>query len=270
MSTKICRLQKKGSNTMKHENTTENKTNETVSNPFVFDTTSNESKASRKIEFTTQLIAISNSKANEIIRTASQDSELANLANKILDNGEVSDTFNLINQIIPEEIQTEDALFLTDANPDVLDRLLESRRSDRSKAKAKGLRTSMSVCLTYFGSAYAELLVRKAANKPYEASSSNLDENDRDAISRKIKSLQSKQSRLSPLAKYDTDKAKELDDVKAEIARLNDLRGTSVKVSSAIKSEDLTVIREALTQVDKSALTEDQQAKLEDLMTKLG
>lgn len=244
---------------------------QTTTNPFDFGVATEGTQSGiRKIEFTSQLVALSNSRASECIRETSKRPELLELANRVLDDGQAVDVFELLETVIGKDVISDDAQFMADGSPDVLDRLLESRRSDRSKTKAKGLRKSMDICLNYFSAAYAELLVRSAMKKPYEATGNDLDETDKDAISRKVKSLQSKQSRLSQIAKYDPSKQAELDAVKDEIARLNNLRGTSVKTSTAIKSSDLTAMRETLKQVDTSGLSEEDKAKFEVLMSKLG
>jgi hypothetical protein len=124
---------------------------------------------------------------------------------------------------------------------------------------------------------YAELLIRSYWNKPYtgQAGSAEIDidalKDDQDALSRKVKSLQSKKSRLGKIAQYDANARKELEEVNAEIDRLNALRPT-VRVSAKTIVKDIGVdqLREVLKGIDPASLPEDEQAKLLELMKKLG
>jgi predicted nuclease with TOPRIM domain len=124
---------------------------------------------------------------------------------------------------------------------------------------------------------YAELLIRIKMGKPYtgQLGSAAIDYealgSDQDAISRKVKSLQSKKSRLNKLAAYDNDAKQELREVEAEIARLNELRPT-VRITSKVAVKDINVdqLRAALKNIDVASLPADEQAKMQELMSKLG
>lgn len=241
-----------------------------INNPFQFATEAT-SNTSHKLSLTPELIATANSRAAEIMVTVSKNPEMHALANAVLDDGKPADLIELIGKVFSDEQIKTDAAFLVGADDDILDRLLESRRSDRSKAKTKGPRTNSSVCQTYMASMYAELMIRTVTGKPYSGSSSELDATDLEAISRKVKSLQSKKSRLNKLAEYDTDAATELKEITAEIARLNAMRPTT-RASSKVVIKDVNIdqLRTALKEVDVSNLPDDQQAKLLELMAKLG
>lgn len=241
-----------------------------TNNPFQF-TTETTSNASHKLDLTPELISVANSRAAEIMTTVSKNPDLHNLANNVLDNGHPADLIELIGKVFSDEQIKADAAFLVGTADDILDRLLESRRSDRSKAKTKGLRTNVTVCRTYMASMYAELMIRTVTGKPYSGTTTELDATDLDAISRKVKSLQSKKSRLNKLAEYDADAAAELQEITAEIARLNAMRPTS-RASSKVVIKDVNIdqLRTALKEVDVSNLPDDQQAKLLELMAKLG
>lgn len=240
---------------------------------FNFEQNSTVQNGRNQIRYTAQLNAISDQRANEALRAASQDADLFEIANNVLDSGDASQLFSFLDQTVGHYL-AEDAQFMSDATEQELDSMLESRRSDRSKTKAKGLKSSAAIAQKYLSTGYAEQLVRHVWNKPYDAAQSNieLDTEDVDAINRKIKSLQSKKSRLSKLVKYDSDAQRQYDEVVAEIDRLASFRPETRSTSKTVLKDaiDTDVLRAALTQVDKTALDAEQLAKLEDLMKKLG
>jgi len=250
----------------------------TQPNPFDFSAVQvSTGTESRRLDYTPSLIDKSNARAQELMMTISKKPELFELANKAIDGGEPKDLIELISQVFSDEQIEADSKLLEGCDENQLSRLLESRRSDRSKAKAKNPRTSITVCKTYIASMYAELLIRKHWNRPYtgQVGSNVIDYealgDDQDAISRKVKSLQSKKSRLTKLASYDKAAAKELQEIIAEIARLNELRPSVRTVTRAI-IKDLSVdqLREVLKNVDLKTLSDEEQAKFTELMTKLG
>lgn len=247
-------------------------TTETTSNPFDFGNANATLSTSRKLDLTPELINTANARAIGLITEASKNAKYHELANKMLD-GNVQDLLDLINQIQGEHI-VDDAKFLSGASEDELSRLLESRRSDRSKAKAKGLRSSIQVTQTYVAAMYAELLVRQAWNKPYTGNvESHLDlaTADKIQLDKKIASLSSKASRLRKLAKYDAAANADLKAVEAEIERINKFRPNSrSSVETVLKSASIDQLRDALKSADTSSLSEEEQAKLQDLMAKLG
>ena len=240
--------------------------NETVINPFAnLDSSSTTTSGTRKFDWTPQLQAISQQRANELVSRTQAEKDLADQATKML-QGSTNDLIELINQAYTVKVIADDAEFLKAASSDELDGMLESQRSNRSKSKSKGL-TKMVTILSYIASMYAELLIRETTGKPYQ---SNLTtelfvSDDRDAITRKIKSLQSKQSRLNKLAAYDTRAAAELADVKAEISRLNALRGTKVVSTTTVKSPEVSELREALAKLDVSSMDEAALKNFENI-----
>lgn len=246
------------------------------SDPFAFESNEAENTGTRKLDLTPELIGLSNSRATELMRTVSKNPELHALANKILDNAQTQDIIDLIHQVFGEKNMKQDAEFLKDADEDMLSRLLESRRSDRSKAKSKGPRKSVHIAQTLFSAMYAELLVRMAGNKPYQPTKTEIDYDDlkadQDALNRKIRSLQSKQSRLRKTAEFIDADAKALEAVQDEIDRLKSLRIGVPKVSSKtiIKSADAETLRKALELVDVNKLSHDEQEKIQAMMAKLG
>lgn len=253
------------------------KDNKTTNNPFQFEQSNTTSTESRRLDFTPALIDRSNQRASDLMMTVGKKPELFDLANKAIDSGNPQDLIDLIGAVYDDEQIKSDSKILDGCDENQLSRLLESRRSDRSKAKKKNPRSNIQVCKTYISSMYAELLIREYWNKPYtgQAGSAEIDidslKDDQDALSRKVKSLQSKKSRLGKIAQYDANARKELEDVEAEIARLNALRPT-VRVSAKTIVKDIGVdqLREVLKGIDPATLPEDEQAKLLELMKKLG
>lgn len=253
--------------------TTGTKTKETT-NPFDLSTEVQEGTA--QLEMTPQLINLSNQKATELMRQVGQNPELHELANLVLDEGLTVDIIDLIHQVFGTEDIVENAKFLKDADEDQLSRLLESRRSDRSKAKSKGPRSSVQVAQTFIGSMYAELLVRQAWNKPFQPTNQELDleelKEDQDALNRKIRSLQSKKSRLRKTAEFVEEDQKMLAETEDEIERLVALRTGSPRVSSktVIKNADAETLRKALCMLNEKDMDAEELEKIQELIEQLG
>lgn len=249
---------------------------ESMQSPFAFESTDSTTSQARRLELTPALIERSASRASEVIRTASANPELHNLANAML-QGNPQDLINLIKAVHNDETIKADAQILAEADEDQLDRLLESRRSDRSKAKAKDISKNMVACRTYIGSMYAELMIRDITGKQYTGASTgteyDVDElaSDKAALDRKIKSLQTKMCRLKKTAPYVPADQKALEDVEAEIARLNQLRPNArVTAKTIVAAHNIDELRTVLSSMDATGMSEDEAAKLEQLMKMLG
>ena len=190
------------------------------------------------------------------------------MIDEALDSGTYSSACNLIEAVIG----TPQCGALAECTEDELSRLLESRRSDRSKTKKKGLRTNVAVMLTYFAAVIAEMAIRAASGKEYVAQSTNaIDVEalalDQEALNKKIRSLQSKQSNLRRALKYipaDTDAPErdELKRVQAQIEELQSRRTSTVKtVTTKVPSaEVLKKAIAAMSEEEKQALMEQLQA----------
>ena len=190
------------------------------------------------------------------------------MIDEALDSGTYSSACNLIEAVIG----TPQCCALAECTDDELSRLLESRRSDRSKTKKKGLRTNVAVMLTYFAAVIAEMAIRAASGKEYVAQSANtIDVEalalDQEALNKKIRSLQSKQSNLRRALKYipaDTDAPErdELKKVQAQIEELQSKRTSTVKtVTTKVPSaEVLKKAIAAMSEEEKKALMEQLQA----------
>lgn len=240
--------------------------------PFQFEQSATTDKAGvRKLDFTPMLINTADTRASELMVTVSKKPELHALANQAIDTGETTALFDLIHAVYTDEQIAEDAQILAGASEDQLSRLLESRRSDRSKTKAKGLRSNVQVCRNWISCGYAEILVRKAWDKPYDGPAHELDASDLEAVNAKIRSLQSKKSRLNKLAGFDAEAKKEFEAVEAEIERLQALRpGTRVQTKTVLKDASVDDIRNILKAIDPADLPESERVAYEELMAKLG
>ena len=142
------------------------KDNKTTS-PFEFVQSNIATTGTKRLDYTPVLIDKSNARAMELMMTAGKKPELFDLANKAIDGGNPQDLVALIRAVFDDETIKSDAALLDGCDDNQLGRLLESRRSDRSKAKKKGARSNIQVCKTYISSMYAELLIRSYWNKPY-------------------------------------------------------------------------------------------------------
>lgn len=191
------------------------------------------------------------------------------MIDEALDSGTYSSACNLIEAVIG----TPQCGALAECTDDELSRLLESRRSDRSKTKKKGLRTNVAVMLTYFAAVIAEMAIRAASGKEYVAQSAaaTIDVEalalDQEALNKKIRSLQSKQSNLRRALKYipaDTDAPErdELKRVQAQIEELQSRRTSTVKTVSAKvpSAETLKQAIAAMSEEEKQALIAQLQA----------
>lgn len=247
----------------------------TTTNPFEMLTAQPNDVAtatSRRLNHTVELNSRATERATETIKTASANPEFHELANKMM-AGDPADLLDLLEKTGIIANVEADAAVLDGADEDELKRLLESRRSDRSKCKKKGIGSSMLNCRNYVAAMYAELMVRQAMGKPYTgargATEVDLDAlaGDQDAIVRKVKSLQSKKCRVKKLAEAGVAGASdELAEVEAEIERLNALRPMArVATKSTVKSIKVDELREALSKIEG-----DVPAEILELMAKLG
>lgn len=240
-------------------------------NPFAgIGTADTKESGFKKLDHTPELMNTSNRRAHEALVAMPKKPELFATANTVLDNGTYPEAVNLLTQIIGQDVISEDAKFLNDATDEELSSLLESRRSDRSKTKAKGLRSNIQITEKFLSCVYAEMLVRIASGKEYNPDTATdvLDEEDLIAVGKKIKSLQSKACRLRPLAKYDDDAQAQLDATDAEITRLSSLRPNTKTTS--VKSIPADELRAMLKEIDPAELPDDRRAQYEALIAKLG
>lgn len=254
---------------MKSNNSTTNIN--AVINPFdTLTAAATNGSATRKLAYTDVVNTTAHERARDVVKAAGTSADLALMANHMMESGDVADLMNLFNASGIMDKVHSDAAALEGCGEKTLKSMLESRRSDRSKCKKKGISSSAAVCMTYMADFYAELMIRDAMGKPYTgrtgANEIQVNPDDLDAVNRKIKSLQSKKCRIAKLAKAgDAAAQKELDDVVAEIERLQGYRPatTTTTVVKSVKVDDL---RAAL----KSLSIDEMPAELRELMAKIG
>lgn len=226
---------------------------------FIANQEATSSVESRKLGHTTRLIDLSKARAIEVMRAIADTKEpVKKTMVDQLESGKAEELIKLIESTIKPEDLIADSTFLADCTEEEFSKLLESRRSDRSKKLKAGATINVTNCSAYIGAMYAEMLIRIAWNKPYAAGSNEtmVDESDITSIQKKIKSLQSKKCRLKKTAEFVADDRIELEAVEAEIARLSEFRPT-ITTKQVIKSVDTETIREALLKVQATLSVED-------------
>lgn len=238
-----------------------NNTNKKEATGFTFADTSVQAVTGRTIPGSQELISTCNTLALDAIKKASTDPEIGALAVAVQTGDHAA-----LEAFVEAAIEVPSADMLKDATEDELSRLLESRRSDRSKAKKAGL-TTLDTIRRYISAWIAELVIRAKSGKAYKAPAAGqieLDESaDRDTITRKIKSLQSKKCRLGQAyravvaagAENEALKA-EIDGIEAEIARLNGLRGVSERTTKQATVPTSAAINEYLNGLSAEELQE--------------
>ena len=209
--------------------------------------------------FSTQLIAASNQRSKQLIEIVKTDKAIGAQLMDCLKSGTAPVLFELLEDNFSDEI-VEDSEFLSGATESQLDRLLESRRSDRSTTKRKGFKTLKAV-MDYLAAGYAELVIRQASGKEYSATRGIELDGSEDAIKRRIASLRSKQSRNKKLALLDPTVAEELEEVKAEIERLQGLLGKAPS-SKQLKSD----LMSELKKLDLASLPPETADRIRKLM----
>ena len=256
---------------MKTNTTTKTET----SNIFTFaeDTSPVASTGTRRLDYTPVLQEKARGMALDYIKTVSTkagvDAELATRTNAMLDSGDAGLLFAELTTCFSQDTLHEAAQVLLGCSEDDLPKMLESQRSNRSKAKKAGVRTKMTTCVAYVTAGLAEMLIRDAMGKPYQGTGrpESLDAaalaGDPEALRRRINSLASKKSRLTKLADYDTKAATELAETENELAELRALRPEKTKTVVS-KSAQLATVREALR-----SLTEEELAALPEAMRAL-
>lgn len=228
--------------------TTEAMETTVMENPFVIQEAVAAVTTGRTIPGAQELIAQCNALAIDAIKKASTEPEVGQLAAAMQTGGMAE-----LQAFVDATVQVPDKSVLDGCSDEELSRMLESRRSDRSKSKKAGL-TSIDNIRRYVSAWIAELVIREATGKTYKAPGTSelgqFESTDYDAITRKIKSLQSKKCRLAAVLKYGPNEAvdAEVQEIQAEIDRLNAMRGSKPRVKSTdtIKSMDIDSLRLAI------------------------
>lgn len=216
----------------------------------------------RTLKGGTELIQWSTGLANAIITAAQSDETIAAACSKVQKGGMEALQSLVEDNVDPAEIsQMADEL---GEDTSTLKGLLESRRSDRSKSKKK--LSTLDGFRKYVAAWIAELAVREALGLQYKAPSEaaeygSFESDDYEAITRKIKSLQSKKCRVKATLKYveSEELQLELQEIQAEIDRLNQMRGVSTRIKStdtvkAVSLDDLRSVIAGMSDEEKAAL----------------
>ena len=210
---------------------------------------------------TANLTRISIDIAREILKIAEADAEKYQA--KIIESQKSHDAMDaLINEIY--DLKQVDIEFLKTENEEILDRMIKSQQSKRSRAKSKEM--TLDNYITMMTGAVAENLLRIAANKPKSAGGGGarrssvryLDEeleafkHDPEALKRAIRNVQSKKSIYKSKADFDetSERWQELLEVEAQLKAIRD--GQSAEAEKAI--EKTSQLEEMLATVDPKDL----------------
>lgn len=220
------------------------------------------STANRTLKGGAALIQWSTGLTNAIITAARSDETIATACSEVQKGGMEALQALVDENIDPSEIsQMADELGDDESN---LKGLLESRRSDRSKSKKK--LSSLDGFRKYVSAWIAELAVREALGLSYKAPTESTEygsfvSDDYEVITKKIKSLQSKKCRFNATLKYveSEELQLELQEIQAEIDRLNQMRGVSTRVKSTdtVKAVSLDELRSAI-----AGMSDEERAAL--------
>lgn len=226
-----------------------------------------------QLNSTAELTRISADIAREIMKRAEADAE--KYQQQILDSQKSHDVMDqLINELY--DLSTVDIEFLKAESEEVLDRMIKSQQSKRSRAKSKEM--TLENYLTMLTGAVAENLLRIAANKPKSAggggarrssvrySEEELEafKNDPEALRKALRNVQSKKSIYKSKADFDpkSERWQELLEVEAQLKAIRD--GQTAEAEKAI--EKTNQLEEMLATVDpKDLKAADAKELLENI-----
>ncbi len=228
-------------------------------------------KGGNQLSSTANLTRISTDIAREILKRVEADAE--KYQQLILDSQKSHDVMDqLINEIY--DLTTVDIEFLKTEDEEILDRMIKSQQSKRSRAKSKEM--TLENYLTMLTGAVAENLLRIAANKPKSAggggarrrtvtySEEELEafKNDPKALTRAIRNVQSKKSIYKSKAGFDpeSERWQELIMVEEQLKAIRD--GQSAEAERAI--ETTSQLEEMLATVDPKDLKATDAKELLD------
>jgi len=222
---------------------------------------------------TADLTRIAEDVAKDILRKAEADAE--KYQQLILDSQK---SHNVMDRLINElyDLTTVDIEFLKTESEEVLDKMIKSQQSKRSRTKRKEM--TLDNYLTMLTGAVAENLLRIAANKPKAAggggarrssvrySEEELEafKNDPEALRKALRNVQSKKSIYKSKADFDpkSERWQELLAVEAQLKAIRD--GQSAEAARAI--EKTQSLEEMLATVDtKDLKASDAKEMLEQI-----
>ena len=221
---------------------------------------------------TANLTRISADIAREILKRAEADVE--KYQTKIVESQQSHDAMDqLINETY--DLTTVDIDFLKAESEEVLDRMIKSQQSKRSRAKSKEM--TLDNYITMLTGAVAENLLRIVANKPksagggarrgtvrYTEEELEAFKNDPEALKRALRNVQSKKSIAKSKADWDpeSERWQELLEVEAALKAIRD--GQTIEAEKAI--EKTNQLEEMLATVDlKDLKAADAKAMLDNI-----
>lgn len=210
---------------------------------------------------TANLTRISTDIAREILKRAEADAEKYQA--KIVESQKSHDVMDqLINEIY--DLTTVDIEFLKAESEEVIDRMIKSQQSKRSRAKSREM--TLDNYITMLTGAVAENLLRIAANKPKTAggggarrktvtySEEELEafKNDPEALRKALRNVQSKKSIYKSKADFDpkSERWQELLKTEEQLKAIRD--GQTIEAEKAI--EKTNQLEEMLATVDLNDL----------------
>ena len=219
------------------------------------------SNRGNQLSSTANLTRISTDIAREILKRAEADAEKYQA--KIVESQKSHDVMDqLINDIY--DLTTVDIEFLKAESEEVLDRMIKSQQSKRSRAKSREM--TLDNYITMLTGAVAENLLRIAANKPKSAggggarrgtvtySEEELEafKNDPEALRRALRNVQSKKSIDKSKADWDpeSERWQELLAAEEQLKAIRD--GQTIEAEKAI--EKTNQLEEMLATVDPKDL----------------
>ena len=224
-------------------------------------TNQNVSNRGNQLGSTANLTRISTDIAREILKRAEADAEKYQA--KIVESQKSHDVMDqLINEIY--DLTTVDIEFLKAESEEVLDRMIKSQQSKRSRAKSREM--TLDNYITMLTGAVAENLLRIAANKPKTAggggtrrktvtySEEELEafKNDPEALRKALRNVQSKKSIYKSKADFDpeSERWQELLKTEEQLKAIRD--GQTIEAEKAI--EKTNQLEEMLATVDLNNL----------------
>jgi acetolactate synthase regulatory subunit len=206
---------------------------------------------------TAKLTRISADIAREILKRAEADAE--KFADKIVESQKSHDAMDaLINEVY--DLKQVDIEFLKAESEEVIDRMIKSQQSKRSRAKSKEMTFENYLAMLTGG--VAENLLRIAANKPksaggggarrgtvtYSEEELEMFKSNPEALKRAIRNVQSKKSIAKSKADFDpeSERWQELLAAEEQLKAIRD--GQSVEVEKAVKTT--SQLEEMLATVD--------------------
>lgn len=224
-----------------------------------------------QLQKTAQLTNVSTDIAHKLLKTFDADSEQYQA--KVvasLDNHDQMD--KLINEAY--DLKSVDIAFLTEEKPDVIDKMIRSQQSKRSRSKGKVM--TMENYTTMLIGAVAENLLRMASDKPKSAAGGNYKLSDigyseeqlqtlaadQEALKKEIRNVQSKKSIAKSKADFDPNSTRWTQLLVAEEA-LKSLRAGAQPVDPelSIKAEKIDQMKEVLAGVENLEQLKGADAK---------